>query len=100
MIEHTVCFTLKHLPGSDEEAAFLRFARGVLPGVPGVERFRVARQVSIQSEYRWQFSMVFASEDDYAAYNAHPEHQAFVRDRWLTEVDSFQELDFVPEPDA
>jgi len=40
--------------------------------------------------------MYFAGKDAYRTYNQHPIHVAFVRDRWETEVSSFQELDFVP----
>ena len=30
-----------------------------------------------------------------AAYNAHPEHRAFVAERWASEVDDFLELDYI-----
>jgi len=38
--------------------------------------------------------MEFASQSDYEAYNAHPKHVAFVRDRWEREVTRFLEIDF------
>lgn len=38
--------------------------------------------------------MWFASHADYAAYNAHPDHLAFLEERWFPEVASFQEADF------
>jgi hypothetical protein len=96
MIQHTVCFALSHPEGSAAEADFLRTAAATLPGIPGVSGFRIARQVSSQSDLGWQFAMDFADEAAYAAYNAHPAHRAFVEGRWVPEVTSFTEFDFVP----
>jgi hypothetical protein len=39
--------------------------------------------------------MVFADQAAYDGYNAHPAHVGFVETRWQTEVDAFQEYDFV-----
>jgi hypothetical protein len=39
--------------------------------------------------------MVFADRAAYQAYNEHPTHVVFVRERWDKEVEDFQELDFV-----
>jgi hypothetical protein len=30
------------------------------------------------------------------AYDKHPKHVAFVRDRWSREVDAFMEIDYEP----
>jgi hypothetical protein len=98
MIVHTVCFTLVHEPDSAAEAAFLAAARVTLPVIPGVSDFTVSRQVSEQSEFRFQFSMRFADQAAYTAYNDHPDHQRFVGTRWADEVAAFQEFDFVPLP--
>ena len=38
--------------------------------------------------------MEFADEAAYAAYNGHPDHVAFVRDRWAPEVGAFLEIDY------
>lgn len=94
-IQHIVAFSLRHPSGSPSEADFLMAAQ-VLATIPGVERFEQLRQVSPKSEYTFSFSMYFADEDAYLAYNNHPTHVAFVRDRWEPEVTRFQELDFVP----
>ncbi|WP_203580316.1 Dabb family protein [Microbacterium hibisci] len=94
-IQHTVVFRLSHAPGSPEEAAFLTDARAALTSIPGVEDFRVNRQVSPKSDLAHQFSMVFADDAAYQAYNDHPTHVAFVAERWVPEVASFQEYDFV-----
>jgi hypothetical protein len=94
MIRHTVVFRLRHPAGSAAEADFLRTAREQLTPIPGVERFEVLRQVGAQSAYRFSLSMEFADADTYRGYNDHPSHTAFVRDRWIPEVEEFLELDF------
>jgi hypothetical protein len=94
MIRHTVAFALRHAAGSPEERAFRDAAR-VLAGIPGVERFERLRQVSAKNGFSWGFSMEFADEAAYAAYNVHPAHEAFVRDRWVPEVAEFMEIDYV-----
>ena len=37
--------------------------------------------------------MLFTDE---GAYNAHPDHVAFVEQRWMVEVDQFMEIDYLP----
>jgi Stress responsive A/B Barrel Domain len=96
MIRHTVVFRLSHAAGSAAEADFLRTAREQLTPIPGVERFEVLRQVGGQSSYGFSLSMEFADAAVYAGYNGHPSHTAFVRDRWIPEVEEFLELDFEP----
>ena len=39
--------------------------------------------------------MIFADQAAYEAYNAHPEHLSFVQNRWQSEVEAFQEYDFI-----
>ncbi len=95
MIRHTVVFTLKHPEGSSEERAFLDDARA-LGGLPSVRNFEQLRQVSTKNSFRYGFSMEFEDEAGYAAYNVHPVHTAFVRDRWVPEVADFLEIDYVP----
>ena len=94
MIRHTVAFTLKHAADSEGEETFLREAR-VLAAIPGVEKFEQLRQVSPKSPHSFGFSMEFADQAAYTVYNEHPYHVAFVRDRWVPEVESFQEIDYV-----
>ena len=96
MIRHTVVFTLKHAHGSLQEKAFLRDARAALEDIPGVEKFEQLRQVSKKNSYEFGFSMEFADRAAYSAYDAHPWHVAFVRDRWEREVESFLEIDYEP----
>ncbi len=95
MIRHTVVFSLRHQPGSPDELAFLDAAL-VLAGIPGVTKFERLRQTSPKADYAFGFSMEFTDQKAYQVYNDHPDHVAFVRDRWVLEVDRFQEIDYVP----
>jgi hypothetical protein len=94
-ILHTVVFRLVHEAGSPAEAEFLTTARETLTAIPGVTEFTVNRQVNPKSDLEWQFSMVFADQAAYDAYNIHPAHVAFTTTRWQSDVDAFQEYDFV-----
>lgn len=95
MIRHTVAFTLKHAKGSPAESAFLADAM-ILAAIPGVTRFEQLRQTSKKTDFAFGFSMEFANAAAYAAYNHHPDHVAFVRDRWVPEVAAFMEIDYEP----
>jgi hypothetical protein len=95
MIRHSVIFVLKHAAGSPEEQAFLRDAL-VLTEIPGVENFEQLRQVSKKNDYDFGFSMEFADQAAYDAYNVHPKHVKFVEERWVPEVERFLEIDYVP----
>ena len=55
-------------------------------------------EVSPKNDYRHGVSMEFADRAAYAAYDAHPDHVAFVRDRWVPEVADFLEIDFAAAP--
>jgi hypothetical protein len=95
MIRHTVVFRLKHAAGSPEESRFLQ-AASALDQIPGVRNFECLRQVSSKNSYTLGLSMEFASQADYDFYSAHPDHEAFVRERWIPEVAEFMEVDYVP----
>ena len=95
MIRHTVVFSLKHPRGSAEEKAFLA-AADVLAEIPGVEKFEKLRQVSAKNNFAFGFSMEFADDAAYQGYNDHPGHVRFVRERWVTEVEEFLEIDYRP----
>lgn len=99
MIEHTVTFRLKHPQGSPEEKAFLE-AAAELAAIPGVRDYAIRRQTSAKNAHTFGIAMRFATAEDYAAYNAHPRHIGFVQERWLTEVEDFQEADFEALEDA
>ena len=92
-MEHTVTFRLKHPSGSPKEADFLSTA-GELAGIPGVKDFHIRRQVSPKNSHTFGISIHFDSDEDFQAYSRHPLHVAFVRERWILEVEDFQESDF------
>ena len=94
MIRHTVIFRLKHLRGSDQEKAFLAQAR-TLALIPTVRNFECLRQVSRKNEFDFGLSMTFESQADYDFYSNHADHERFVKQHWLPEVESFMEIDFV-----
>jgi hypothetical protein len=95
MIRHTVVFRLKHPAASPQEAAFLTAAIR-LAEIPGVQKFERLRQVGKKNDYAFGFSMEFADQAAYDGYNIHPDHVAFVRDRWAKEVEAFLEIDYTP----
>jgi len=95
MIRHTVVFSLKHERHSSAETAFLKAAEA-LANIPGVEKFEQLRQISPKNAYAFGFSMEFRNQAAYDGYNIHPDHVAFVRDRWVPEVATFMEIDYAP----
>ncbi|MEZ5070855.1 MAG: Dabb family protein [Bacteroidales bacterium] len=42
--------------------------------------------------------MIFENQAAYDAYNGHPDHVAFVAERWVPEVADFLEIDFRVPP--
>jgi hypothetical protein len=93
MIRHTVVFALKHAKDSPAEASFLK-AADALEAIPGVEKFEKLKQVSPKNNYSFGFSMEFKDQAAYTGYNDHPTHVAFVKDRWVPEVEAFMEIDY------
>ncbi|MEZ5805201.1 MAG: Dabb family protein [Rhizobiaceae bacterium] len=95
MIRHTVVFRLRHERYSAAEKGFLDAAKA-LADIPGVRKFEQLKQVSPKNDYTFGFSMEFSDQAAYDGYNGHPDHIAFVRDRWVPEVEAFMEIDYVP----
>ncbi|MFC5457634.1 Dabb family protein [Prosthecobacter fluviatilis] len=93
MIRHTVAFRLKHAPGSNAERDFLT-AACELAKIEGVQKFECLRQTSVKNSFTFGLSMEFADAAAYAFYSDHPEHTAFVKERWIPEVEDFMELDY------
>jgi len=91
-IRHMVVFKLKHSESSPEEQNFLNAIRK-LAAIPGVEKFELMRQISQKNKYSFGLSMEFADQQAYDKYNTHPDHIAFVQNRWVKEVDDFLEID-------
>lgn len=94
-IKHMVTFSLHSGKDNPETEAFLQISREELAAIPGVEQFEVFRQVSAKNEFDYGFSMVFADQSAYDAYNNHPVHIKYVEERWNTKVSRFQEIDLV-----
>ncbi len=94
MIRHTVAFRLKHAPGSAAERDFLQAACELVK-IEGVQKFECLRQTSPKNSFSFGLSMEFADEEAHAFYSNHPEHTAFVQQRWIPEVEEFMELDYV-----
>ena len=94
-IRHLVVFTLRPDKGIPEVEAFLAALSG-LSAIDGVEELEVVRQVGVKNGYQFAVSMEFADRAAYDAYNGHPDHVAFVRDRWGAEVGDFMEIDLAP----
>lgn len=93
-ILHSVIFSLKHEKGSEAERKFLEDGERILTSIPVVSHFKVYKQVSVKNDFDYGFAMEFANQADYDAYNAHPLHEKFVQERWLTEVEKFLEIDY------
>jgi len=89
-----VIFNLPHKEGSSKAVKFLNDGNRILTGIPVVRNFQVFSQVSAKNDYRYGFSMIFSNQDDYESYNKHPDHVAFVEERWKKEVSDFLEIDF------
>ena len=94
MIRHAALFRLHHADGSADEADFLAALSG-LAAIPGVQDFDIGREISPKNLFAFAVSMRFADAAAYAGYNDHPDHLAFVRDRWVPEVADFMEHDSV-----
>lgn len=93
-IRHMVIFSLKHDQNSPETEKFLLESQAILSAIPSVENFEVLNQISQKNEYNFGFSMEFSNKAGYDAYNAHPDHVEYVKQRWVKEVSRFMEIDF------
>ena len=93
-IQHMVIFNLPYAEGSVEADKFLEDGTRILTAIPVVKNFQAFHQVSEKNDYQYGFSMVFANQEDYNTYNVHPDHVAFVEERWMKEVTDFLEIDF------
>lgn len=93
-IQHMVIFNLPYAKGSEKAVKFLEDGTRILTGIPVVQNFQAFKQVSKKNKYQYGFSMVFSNQKNYNTYNNHPDHVAFVQDRWMKEVTDFLEIDF------
>jgi hypothetical protein len=93
-VQHMVIFDLKHEKGSAMAEKFLKDGQQILSQLPVVQNFQVFNQVSLKNDYSYGFSMVFADKTADETYKNHPNHVAFVENRWKKEVTRFLEIDF------
>jgi hypothetical protein len=93
-IYHSVIFDLIHEKGKAAAEKFLSDGRQILTNIPGVQNFQVLDQVSPKNDYTYGFSMLFADQQAFDNYANHPDHMAFVENRWKKEVRRFLEIDF------
>ena len=94
-IQHMAIFELNHENGSASVEKFLRDGQQILSHIPNVQNFKVFNQVSLKNDYSYGFSMIFSDKMAYEAYNNHPDHIAFVENRWKKEIAKFLEIDFM-----
>ena len=92
-IKHMVIFNLKDNSPSHADK-FFEDSRKILSNIPGVADFEIFKQVSKKNDYQYGFSMFFANEDAYKAYNEHVDHIEYVKNIWLKDVETFMEIDF------
>ncbi|NEW06611.1 Dabb family protein [Paenibacillus sp. SYP-B3998] len=94
-IKHVVIFCLHTGKGTPETDCFLKESADELSRIPGVEHFEVLQQVSFNNNYDYGFSMVFANQAAYDAYQVHPLLTRYVAEYWVNQVSRFQEMDFI-----
>jgi len=95
MIEHSVLFKLKYASGSRDETQFLQGANQ-LSTIPGVLNLQCYRQTNRKNTFDFGITMAFESHKTYEAYNAHPDHRAFIENFWIPGVAEFLEIDYEP----
>ena len=95
MITHTVFFRLKHEKGSVEEKTLIQKALE-LGSISTVRNLRYVKEISPKNDFDHGLVMEFEDQNGYDTYNNHPDHQNFVQNVWLKEVEDFLELDHVP----
>jgi len=93
-IQHMVIFNLTYPKYAPESKKFIQDGTRILTGIPVVKNFQAFNQVSEKNKFGFGFSMVFTNRADYETYNKHPEHVAFVQNRWMKEVSDYLEIDF------
>jgi Stress responsive A/B Barrel Domain len=93
-IRHAGLLKFKTSVTQEEKQVFF-IALKNLEQIEGVEKMEISKQISPKNTFEYGFSMEFAHEDIYKAYNVHPSHDAFVQNYWLKYVEDFMEIDTV-----
>ncbi len=95
MIQHSVIFKLKYPNDSGEMKSFMHAAEK-LAAIPGVQQFEILKQVNAKNSFEYGIAMAFESHDAYQHYTNHPDHQQFIQDFWIPNVEEFLEIDYEP----
>lgn len=93
-IRHAGIFNFKAQTTEPEKHAFF-VALKDLEQIDGVQNMENSRQTNPKNKFKYAFSMEFADENIYKAYNVHPSHDNFVQNYWLKYVADFMEIDTV-----
>lgn len=91
-IRHAGLLKFKSTITEEEKQAFF-IALKDLEQIEGVQKMEISKQISTKNPFEYGFSMEFANESIYKAYNIHPQHDAFVQNYWLKYVEDFMEID-------
>ncbi|WP_018099322.1 Dabb family protein [Sinorhizobium meliloti] len=93
MILHTHVFSLRHVPGSVEEKAFLEEAHEIAK-FHGVRNFNVWRQISSQTQGDFGISMEFENKEDFEEYMKDRPHLDFAFERWFPAITVSRDITF------
>jgi CMP-2-keto-3-deoxyoctulosonic acid synthetase len=93
-IRHAGLFTFKTNVTEQEKRSFFSALKD-LEQIESVKKLEISRQISPKNKFEYGFSMEFANEDIYKAYNIHPQHDAFVQNYWLKYIEDFMEIDTI-----
>lgn len=93
-IRHAGLLKFKNTVTESEKLAFFKVLKN-LEQIEGVQNMEISKQISPKNKFEYGFSMKFANEDIYKAYNVHPSHDAFVQNYWVKYVEDFMEIDTV-----
>lgn len=95
MIRHSVILRLKPAISPETQAAFFD-ASWQLARIPNVRNLEVLKQTSSKNPFAYGIIMEFESQEQYDFYSKHPDHQAFIQDHWIPNVEDFLEIDYLP----
>jgi len=93
MIRHSVVLKLKENISHTSKKAFFD-AVDKLKEIPDVKKFEVLNQISPKNKFEYGISMEFDTNEKYDIYSNHPEHEAFIQNFWIPNVEDFLEIDY------
>ena len=93
MVRHSVIFAFKQTVDSTQQENFFNAAQK-LAAIPGVRNFELLKQTSKKNKFDFGISMEFDDHRLYEQYNHHKDHQLFIQQYWLKNVEDFLETDY------